>query len=246
MPVPRDKVTVVIPTYDERESIESVARGVRAHGYRLLVVDDDSPDGTGEIADRLSERDGLISVLHRPTKQGLGRAYAAGFEAALRGDPEIVCQMDADLSHDPERLPALVAAVEAGADLAVGSRLIPGGAIVDWPAGRRLLSRWGNRYARVALGVPVRDLTSGFRAFRSHSLQRLESESCRANGYAFQIETVWRAHHAGMHIVEVPITFSERTAGKSKLGGDVVFEAMWLVTLWGFCRAMRRPPPARR
>lgn len=238
--MPSDRVTVIVPTYNELGSIEAVAVGVISHGYRLLIVDDASPDGTGQLAEELRERSDLISVLHRPIKEGLGPAYVAGFDAALAGGAEIVCEMDADLSHDPARLSALVAAVEQGADLAIGSRLIPGGRIVNWAPWRRALSRWGNRYARFALGVPVRDITSGFRAFTAESLSRLNPETCKANGYAFQIEMAWKAHRTGMHVVEVPITFIERASGRSKLSGGIVFEAMLLVTRWGVMRLLGR------
>jgi len=231
-----DRVTVVVPTYNEIETLETAAEGVVAFGYRLLIVDDNSPDGTGVLADSLSRQNPLISTLHRKEKAGLGPAYAAGLTLALESGAEIVCEMDADLSHDPARLPALVAAIDAGADVAIGSRLVPGGRVLNWPKWRRLLSRWGNSFSRLALGVPVRDITSGFRAFRSESLRRLDAESAVANGYTFQIEMVWRAHAAGMVVVEVPITFVERTAGKSKMDTLIVLEAMRLVTSWGLKR----------
>lgn len=236
-------VIVVLPTYNEIDTLEAVVAGVTAHGYRLLIVDDNSPDGTGPLADELSRREPLVAVLHRPAKEGLGPAYAAGFAAALATGPAIVCQMDADLSHDPAQLPDLVAAVVAGADMAMGSRLVPGGAIVDWPRWRRLLSRWGNRYARFALGIPQRDLTSGYRAYRSDAFAVLDPATCLANGYGFIIELAWRAHAGGLRIVEVPITFTERRAGSSKLGGGIVAEAMWLVTRWGIARRLGRPTP---
>jgi dolichol-phosphate mannosyltransferase len=233
---PSGGVIVVIPTYNEVETIEAVVSGVTSHGYRVLVVDDASPYGTGRLADDLSALHDLVSVLHRPAKVGLGQAYAAGFAVALEDSPAVVCGMDADLSHDPARLPALVAAIEAGADVVIGSRMVPGGAIVHWPAGRRALSRWGNRYARVMLGIPTRDLTSGFRAFRSSAIEVLDPASCLANGYGFQVEMAWRAHRAGLEVVEVPITFRDREAGESKLSGKIVVEAMWLVTRWGLGR----------
>jgi dolichol-phosphate mannosyltransferase len=236
-------VIVVLPTYNEIGSLQAVAAGVTAHGYRLLIVDDDSPDGTGALADELSRRDPLVSVLHRTAKEGLGPAYAAGFAAALATGPEVVCQMDADLSHDPAQLPDLVAAVAAGADLAIGSRLVPGGEIVDWPRWRRMLSRWGNRYARFALGIPHRDLTSGFRAYRPGAFAVLDPASCLANGYGFMIELAWRAHAGGLTMVEVPITFTERRSGSSKLGSRIVAEAMWRVTWWGLTRRWRRSRP---
>jgi dolichol-phosphate mannosyltransferase len=238
-------VIVVLPTYNEIGTLEAVVAGVTAHGYRLLIVDDGSPDGTGALADELARREPLVSVLHRTAKEGLGPAYAAGFAAALATGPEIVCQMDADLSHDPAQLPDLVGAIVTGADMAMGSRLVPGGEIVDWPRWRRMLSRWGNRYARFALGIPHRDLTSGFRAYRSDTMGVLDPGSCLANGYGFIIELAWRAHAGGLKMVEVPITFTERRSGASKLGGGIVAEAMWLVTRWGVARRLGRATPVR-
>ncbi|HSM02177.1 MAG TPA: polyprenol monophosphomannose synthase [Acidimicrobiia bacterium] len=235
-----DRVTVIVPTYNEIESLEDAAAGVLAHGYRLLVVDDGSPDGTGRLADGLAREHPSITVLHRDQKRGLGTAYAEGFEMALDAGADILCEMDADLSHDPAVLPQLVAAVEAGADLAIGSRMVEGGSVSNWSLPRRMLSRWGNRYARAMLGVPTRDLTSGFRAFRAAALRRLDPGSCLANGYGFQIEMAWRAHRAGMTVTEVPFTFVERTHGKSKLSGRITLEAMWLVTRWGVERLLGR------
>ena len=235
-----DRVTVIVPTYNEIESLEDAAAGVLAHGYRLLVVDDGSPDGTGRLADGLAREHPSITVLHRDQKRGLGTAYAEGFEMALDAGADILCEMDADLSHDSAVLPQLVAAVEAGADLAIGSRMVEGGSVSNWSLPRRMLSRWGNRYARAMLGVPTRDLTSGFRAFRAAALRRLDPGSCLANGYGFQIEMAWRAHRAGMTVTEVPFTFVERTHGKSKLSGRITLEAMWLVTRWGVERLLGR------
>ena len=236
------RVTVVVPTYNEIGSLEAAAVGVISHGYRLLVVDDASPDGTGALADSLASQHDLIDVLHRSEKQGLGPAYAAGFEVALASGAEIVCEMDADLSHDPSYLPDLVGAAEGGADLAIGSRLVPGGGVSNWSLWRRALSRGGNLYARTMLGVPTRDITSGFRAFDAGALRRLDAASCLANGYGFQIEMAWRAHRAGMTVVEVPFVFVERTHGRSKLSGRIVREAMWLVTRWGVSRLFGREP----
>jgi dolichol-phosphate mannosyltransferase len=205
-------------------------------------VDDASPDGTGDLADSIAAGNLLVSVLHRPAKHGLGPAYAAGMAEALAHRPEIVCQMDADFSHDPAALPELVSAVTSGADVALGSRLVPGGSTVNWPLRRRMLSRLGNRYARTALGVPQRDITTGFRAFRAAALRALVPESCLANGYIFQVEMAWRAHRAGMQIAEVPIVFTDRVAGSSKMGLGIVAEAMWLVTRWGAARMLGRVP----
>jgi dolichol-phosphate mannosyltransferase len=237
--VPTDRVTVVIPTYNERENISHIAAAVTHQGYRLLVVDDSSPDGTGDVADRLAASEPRMSVLHRRRKEGLGRAYVAGFERALGEGAEIVIEMDADFSHDPADLPRLVRAVDDGADLAIGSRYIPGGATPDWPLTRRLISRGGNIYVRVMLGIPIRDATAGFRAFRSDALRTLPYQQTRASGYAFQVEMALRASEAGLNVVEVPITFRDRTRGTSKMDSGIVLEAMKLVTTWGFGR-MRR------
>jgi len=229
-------VTVVVPTYNERGNLPAVVAGVRSHGYRLLVVDDGSPDGTGDLADRLAAEDGHLSVLHRAGKGGIGPAYAAGFDAALAAGAEIVVEMDADLSHDPADLPRLVAAVSAGADLAIGSRYVPGGATPDWPLPRRLISRGGNGYARLLLGLTAHDATAGFRAFRRRALEQLPYRTAQASGYGFQIEMVWAAERAGLRVVEVPVVFRDRVEGESKMGVDIVLEAMRLVTRWGVGR----------
>ncbi len=237
--MPTDRVTVVIPTYNERENLPHIASAVTHHGYRLLVVDDASPDGTGDLAERLAEADPRLSVLHRGQKEGLGPAYAAGFDHALDQGADIVVEMDADFSHDPEDLPRLVAAVDEGADLAIGSRYVPGGSTPDWPVGRRVISKGGNLYARMMLGVPIRDATAGFRAFRADALRRLPYRAAQASGYAFQVEMAMRAHQVGLRVVEVPITFRDRAHGTSKMGTGIVLEAMKLVTVWGFARIMR-------
>lgn len=234
--MPTDQVTVVVPTFNERENLAHLISAVIHQGYRLLVVDDSSPDGTGDLADRLASAEPGVSVLHRRRKEGLGRAYADGFDRAIADGAEIVVEMDADFSHDPLDLPRLVSAVEAGADLAIGSRYVEGGATPDWPLLRRLISRAGNLYARVLLGVPVRDMTAGFRAFRVASLRSLRYRETEATGYGFQVEMAWRAHRAGMRIIEVPVSFRDRTRGESKMGTDVVLEAMRLVTVWGLRR----------
>lgn len=234
-----DRVTVVVPTYNERENIEKLAREVTDHGYRLLIVDDASPDGTGDVADRLSGQTELIEVIHRPEKEGLGPAYGAGFDHARAAGAEVVVEMDADHSHDPADLPRLVDAIGEGADLAIGSRYVPGGSTPDWPLARRLISRGGNLYARLMLGIPVRDSTAGFRAFTSEALRALPYGEARASGYGFQVEMAWRAHQAGLSIVEIPISFRDRTLGKSKMGPAIVLEAMGLVTVWGMKRLAR-------
>lgn len=231
-----DQVTVVVPTYNERENLGDIAAAITSHGYRLLVVDDNSPDGTGEIADELSELNPSISVLHRSEKQGLGPAYSAAFDALLAGDTDVIIEMDADFSHDPADLPRLVSTVDGGADLAIGSRYVPGGATPDWPWLRRGISKGGNLYARIMLGMPVRDATAGFRAFRRDALARLPYGQAEASGYGFQVEMAWRAYQAGLVIEEVPISFRDRTRGKSKMGLRIVIEAMLLVTVWGLSR----------
>ncbi len=233
-------VAVVIPTYNEADNIEPIARSVRKHGYRLVIVDDNSPDGTGRVADSLAAGDEGISVVHRPAKQGLGPAYADGFGAALATTADVVCQMDADFSHDPAVLPLLVSQVEGGADVAIGSRYVPGGSVPGWPLHRRLLSKWGNRYARVMLATPIYDMTSGFRAYRSRVLHTLQPASCEASGYGFQVEMAHRSHDHGLTVVEVPISFRDRERGESKMHARIALEAMWLVTAWGVRRRLRR------
>lgn len=233
-------VVVVLPTYNERENLPDALSGIRIHGYRVLVVDDASPDGTGVLADELAANDDAVSVLHRTDKQGLGAAYGDGFRKALESAPEIVVQMDCDLSHDPAAIPELVTAVQDGAQLAIGSRYVPGGSIPDWSWHRRFLSRGGNAYARLMLGLPFHDATGGFRAFSADALAQLNAESAKAAGYAFQVEMGWRSHRLGHRIVEVPITFRDRTAGTSKMHAGIVIEAMMLVTRWGFDRALGR------
>jgi dolichol-phosphate mannosyltransferase len=234
-----DLVTVVVPTYNERQNLPHLAAAVRLHGYRLLIVDDGSPDGTGAVADAIAGPDPLMEVLHRKAKQGLGPAYAAGFDRVLNGPSEVVVEMDADFSHNPADLPRLIDAVEAGADLAIGSRYVAGGGTPDWPLQRRFLSRGGNIYVRLMLSLPVRDATAGFRAFRAESLRQLPYRSAQASGYGFQVEMALRAHEAGMRVVELPVIFRDRQVGTSKMDGSIVREAMWLVTRWGFTRRLR-------
>ncbi len=234
-----ERVVVVVPTYNERENISHLAASIRLHGYRLLIVDDASPDGTGELADALASADAGIDVLHRARKEGLGPAYAAGFDRALSADADVVVEMDADFSHSPADLPRLVAAVDEGADLAIGSRYVPGGATPDWPLLRRWISRGGNLYARVMLGIPVRDATAGFRAYAADALRALSYRTAQASGYGFQVEMAWRAVRSGMSVVEVPIVFRDRRRGQSKMGPGIVLEAMWLVTRWGVSRRIR-------
>lgn len=225
---------VVLPTFDEVENIGVVLPRIRAAApdVDILVVDDASPDGTADVASALAAELGHISVLRRDTKHGLGRAYVAGFKEAISGGYDVVVEMDADLSHDPADLPRLLRAVTDGADLAVGSRYIPGGSIPDWPVHRRALSKWGNRYAAAALRLPVHDATSGFRAYRVPLLAGLDLHHIRANGYCFQIELIYRVAQAGGTIAEVPIVFVDRERGESKMSGAIVVEALGLVTLW--------------
>ena len=224
-------IVVVIPTYNERENLQALLPQVLALGaeYRIVVVDDNSPDGTGEVADNLAEsQPGRITVLHRPKKEGIGRAYIAGFGEALRGDAAFIVEMDADLSHDPESLPAMVAAAQS-ADLVVGSRYVSGGGTVGWPFHRRVISRLGGIYARVVLGVPVADLTGGFKVFRRSALEHLDLSRIRSDGYGFQIETTYRLIRSGARVVEVPITFADRVAGASKLSRRIIIEAFFVV-----------------
>jgi dolichol-phosphate mannosyltransferase len=232
-------VLVIVPTYNERDNIRPIVGAVRAHGYDVLIVDDGSPDGTGEIADELAGSDEGVHVLHRTTKEGLGPAYAAGFAHGLAMGAEILCEMDADFSHDPTDLPRLVAAVRDGADLAIGSRYVEGGGTDGWPWHRVAISRGGNRYASMMLGVRVADATAGFRAFRDTTLRKVDPSTCEASGYGFQVEMAWRTEQAGLAIVEVPITFRDRRYGESKMSGRIAAEAMVLVTKWGFGRLFR-------
>ncbi|MFN8590704.1 MAG: glycosyltransferase [Thermomicrobiales bacterium] len=224
-------VVVVVPTYNERLNIQTLASGVLGLGdnYRLVIVDDGSPDGTGELADDLAaDHPGRVTVLHRPGKGGLGPAYIAGFRHALSLRPDLIAQMDADLSHDPAALPALVAAARE-ADLVIGSRYISGGGTVGWPFWRQLLSRMGGRYARAVLDVPISDLTGGFKVWRRETLAALDLDAIRSDGYGFAIETTWRAIRAGARVREVPILFTDRVAGASKLSRRIVAEAAVLV-----------------
>ena len=229
------RATVVVPTYNEIGNIEQLLRSVRAvvPAARVLVVDDGSPDGTADLAESLGRELGNIDVMRRKEKNGLGHAYRAGLRRAIDDGADICVQMDADLSHDPQLLPALISNVEHGADLAIGSRYVPGGRTVDWPAKRRWLSRWGNRYAAGVLGLAVNDATAGYRAYRSSALLGMEFETVRAEGYGFQVEMTYRlVSHLGK-VVEFPISFRDRTAGESKMSGSIISEAFVLVArLW--------------
>jgi dolichol-phosphate mannosyltransferase len=225
---------LVLPTYNEAENVERLVRAALPQlastgDHRILIVDDDSPDGTGRIADRLAAASDRVEVLHRTAKEGLGRAYVAGFHRALAGGAERVMEMDADFSHDPADIPRLVREARAGADLVLGSRYISGGGVENWGAVRRMVSRGGCLYARLLLRVPVRDLTGGFKCFDRRVLEAIGIEQMHADGYGFQIELTYRALKAGFHVREVPIVFHERRAGASKMSARIAAEAVWKV-----------------
>jgi dolichol-phosphate mannosyltransferase len=225
---------VVVPTYNERANIEPILHRLLEANPQAdaLVVDDASPDGTGELADRIAATDGRVHVLHRPAKAGLGAAYIAGFRWALERGYDVIVEMDADGSHAPEQLPKLLSAL-ADADVVLGSRWVPGGKIVNWPMSRMLLSRGGNVYTRLALGIDLRDATGGFRAYRAAVLQKLDLDEVASQGYCFQVDLAWRAVRDGFRVVEVPITFTERERGDSKMSNSVVREALGRITVWG-------------
>lgn len=225
---------VIIPTYNEVENVGDTVSRVRtavpeAH---VLVADDNSPDGTGKLADELAAEDGRVHVLHRRGKEGLGAAYLAGFHWGIERGYGVLVEMDADGSHQPEELPRLLTAL-GGADLVLGSRWVPGGRVVNWPKVREFLSRGGSGYSRVLLDVPIRDVTGGYRAFRRETLEGLGMDAVASQGYCFQVDLAWRAIKAGYHVVEVPITFVDRERGDSKMSRDIVAEALWRVTVWG-------------
>ncbi|WP_374008741.1 polyprenol monophosphomannose synthase [Leifsonia sp. LS-T14] len=270
------RTLVIIPTYNERENVGSIVGRVRASvpDAEVLIVDDGSPDGTGELADALAATDASVHVMHRAGKDGLGAAYRAGMSWALESGYSAIVEMDADGSHQPEQLPRLLAALRGdatamddaatlddgtvtdgavpnagsgSADVVLGSRWVDGGGVVNWPAHRRLISRGGSAYSRLALGLPVRDVTGGYRAFTADALRKLHYERTESQGYCFQIDMTRRAYAAGLDLVEVPITFVERERGASKMGGGIVVEAMLRVTLWGLAglprRFRKRPQP---
>jgi dolichol-phosphate mannosyltransferase len=234
---------VIVPTYNERANLTVLVDALMQHtNVSLLVVDDASPDGTGELADALAQQHpGRIDVMHRTGRRGLGRSYIDGIRRAIERPVDVICQMDADLSHDPAALPALIAAVDAGADLAIGSRYVPGGSIPHWPPHRRAASRWGNRYAGFMLGTGISDSTSGFRVYRAATLEGIEFAKTRANGYLFQIELAYRAWLWGGRTAEVPITFTDRVRGYSKMSFNVVAEEMFMVSWWGLRDRLSRP-----
>ena len=223
---------VLIPTYNERDNLPQVVAGVLGHANtRVLVIDDGSPDGTGAVADQLAgQYDGRVAVMHRTAARGLGRSYRDGFRAALASDADVVCQMDADLSHDPRFLPALLASAANGADLTIGSRYVPGGRVENWPLRRTMLSGFANTYIRIVTGVSVRDCTSGFRCWRRAALAQIPLEKIGSDGYSFLVEVTFQAAAAGLSIAEVPIVFIERRQGISKLSTSVLAES--LVTPW--------------
>ncbi|HVR06099.1 MAG TPA: polyprenol monophosphomannose synthase [Solirubrobacteraceae bacterium] len=227
---------LILPTYNEAENIEAIVHaagevlaGAPCADFRVLVVDDGSPDGTGEIADRLAAEHGWVQVLHRTAKEGIGPAYLAGFRHALQAGAAYLMEMDSDFSHDPADLARLLQAVADGADLALGSRYVPGGGVMDWSLLRRFVSEGGSTYARLVLGLGVRDLTGGFKCFRREVLQAIGLDGVRSQGYAFQVELTYRAVRAGFRVVEVPIVFRDRRHGQSKMSWRIAAEAMWLV-----------------
>jgi dolichol-phosphate mannosyltransferase len=222
-----DSVWVILPTYNERENLPLIVPRIRAAlpGATILVVDDGSPDGTGHLADEMAAADPNLRVLHRTAKEGLARAYAAGFAVALDGGADAVVQIDADGSHDPAAVPAFLDALRAGADLVLGSRYVRGGRAVDWPLLRRFVSLGGNLYSQAILWLPYRDLTGGFKAWRAEALRAVDPATVTSTGYVFQVELTWRAHRAGARIRELPITFVERAIGQSKMTGGIFFEA---------------------
>jgi dolichol-phosphate mannosyltransferase len=231
-------VWVILPTYNEAENLERIVGAVLERlpeSRQVLIVDDNSPDGTGEIADRLAEASESVSVLHRRQKEGLGPAYLAGFRVALDAGAQRIVEMDADFSHDPSYLPSLIKATE-DADLAIGSRYVEGGGVADWGAVRRFISRGGSAYARTALRLPVRDLTGGFKCFRREVLEAIDLDTIQARGYAFQVETTFRALKAGFRVVEVPIVFKDRRDGASKMSKSIIAEAIWRVPAMRFRR----------
>jgi dolichol-phosphate mannosyltransferase len=238
---PAGQTVVIMPTYNERQNLESITGRVRAAlpEADLLIVDDNSPDGTGDIADKLAETDSHVQVMHRTEKAGLGKAYMSGFSWALERGYGVIVEMDADGSHLPEHLPVLVGAL-AHADLAIGSRWMPGGRVVNWPRSREALSRGANVYTRLMLGLKVRDATAGFRAYRASTLRTISLDQVQSTGYCFQIDLTMRVAQAGLKIVEVPITFVEREHGASKMSNSIILEAFWRVAQWGVAQRLRQ------
>jgi dolichol-phosphate mannosyltransferase len=243
------KILVIIPTYNEIENVARITARVRAAvpEVHILVADDNSPDGTGDEADRLAAEDPNLQVLHRKGKEGLGAAYLAGFRWGIDHGYDVLVEMDADGSHQPEQLPRLLTALR-GADLVLGSRWVPGGEVVNWPKSREFLSRGGSTYSRIMLGVPIRDVTGGYRAFRKQTLLGLGMSEVASQGYCFQVDLAWRTVRAGFKVAEVPITFVEREFGASKMSRNIVVEALFRVTAWGINNRLGRvaaPVPDR-
>ncbi|MCD5422355.1 polyprenol monophosphomannose synthase [Rhodococcus pyridinivorans] len=239
---PSARALVIIPTYNERENLGRIITRLHAalpHTH-VLVVDDGSPDGTGDLADDLAAADERIAVLHRTEKNGLGAAYIAGFRWGLEHGYTVLVEMDADGSHAPEQLHLLLEKVDAGADLVLGSRYVPGGTVVNWPWHREVLSRGGNIYSRLALGVSIQDITGGYRAYRREVLEKLDLDAIASHGYCFQVDLAWRTLQAGFTVAEVPITFTEREIGESKMNGNIVQEALVRVTVWGLRSRLAR------
>jgi dolichol-phosphate mannosyltransferase len=239
------RTVVVLPTYNERENVGPLLRDVRRSvpDADVLVVDDNSPDGTATLVEETAADQGQIKLLRRAGKQGLGSAYRQGFAVALDEGYDVIVSMDVDFSHDPAVLPELLRLIEAGADAVIGSRYVPGGATVDWPLHRRLLSRWGNRYTSFVLGLQVRDCTSGYRAYRADALRSIDPGSTTAEGYAFLTELVRRLVRRGARLMETPIVFTDRRFGESKMSGRIVAESMLLVTRWALRDALSRSRP---
>lgn len=244
------RVLVIVPTYNEADNVRVIVDRIRSAvpDVDVLVADDNSPDGTGRIADELAAADPAVHVLHRAEKQGLGRAYLAGFAWAKEHDYDAVVEMDADGSHSPEELPRLLDALRS-ADVVLGSRWVSGGKVLDWPLHRHVLSRGGNLYTRLVLGMPIRDATGGYRAYRLPVLDKIEVETVASQGYCFQVDLAWRSYRHQFRLAEVPITFAERQRGASKMSSSIVREALWRVTVWGakaradaVKRALRRTP----
>jgi dolichol-phosphate mannosyltransferase len=244
---PLGTALVIIPTYNEADNIQPIVSRVReaAPEAHVLVADDNSPDGTGKMADELAAEDGHVHVLHRKGKEGLGAAYLAGFRWGIDNGYGVLIEMDADGSHPPEELPRLLTAL-GGADLVIGSRWVPGGRIVNWPKSRELLSRGASTYSRILLDVDVRDVTAGFRAFRKETLEGIGLDTIASQGYCFQVDLTRRTVHAGYHVVEVPITFVERERGDSKMSRDIMAEALWRIAAWGVEDRVKKLPPFRR
>jgi dolichol-phosphate mannosyltransferase len=245
------RTLIVVPTYNEADNIDEMLRRVRAAAPEpdILVVDDSSPDGTAALAEAVAQELGHIELLHRPSKEGLGEAYRAGFTLGIERGYDCFIQIDADLSHDPAVIPELLAGIDRGADMVIGSRYVPGGSVPHWPWWRRWISRWGNRYAGFVLGLRMRDATAGYRAHRLEALQAIDFEATRSKGYGFQIEIAYRVWRAGGRIEEVPIEFTDRIRGTSKMTWGIFAEELLLVTWWGFRDRVlhrgRKPHPIR-